>query len=277
MIVYNEFRKTISKFAIIVCILVILQVSQIASANTITGPLGEADMLGLNETEGENPATYGPQTAIRAHSEDEDGPLIFESGDVVDLYTAPGTEGVDALLFVLTMDVDSLLDPILFDASNFGGFAPVFFSDGHFSAGGVFDEFGFPDSISGIGNGEVNSIRFTEGRHAAVLLEIDGIPPPEPDSEAPSALIEEPEDEEPLGSVIITTPVSLRVDIFGVSLFEDTFADEGGIIINNTPNSGAFGVNPDEPPPEFPEIPEPMTLSLMGIGLAGIAIRRFKG
>lgn len=195
-------------------------------ALTVTGPLSEADFDNL--TTG---ASYCPPPAAHFF---EPGPITVPSGVSANLYAgpAPGQSGVDDLLFVLSLDPVSLssLGTITFEiassAVNFGSVDFYSTSDA-----------GFPASIEGIANGEVNGIKFPEALHGGLL--VDGF---SFGSLSADALI---------GNVTVTSSVPLRIDIFGIG-------DEGHII-NNTPNSGALGV-----------VPEPATMLLLGTGLVGL-------
>ena len=285
--------KTMENYAIkkrllIVIISLVLALPTGAYADSITGPLDADDMRGLNTDDDPLFVQYGPQTAIRAHNEEDDDlgltPLTFMIDPDTGVANVPlfgvqdnehhNLENVDALLFVLTMNADDIdgFGLAFFDASNFGGFTDtiVFFGT-DFYPGGDTDTAGttgFPTTppggsgIDGIGNSDLNGVKFPAGLHAGVLLEMDGL----------GSFT----DYQEVGSVDVSTDVDLRVDIFGVDLVGDTFADGGGVIINNTPNSGAFGVTPYKPPPRKPDIPEPATVALIGLGLIGIAVRRKK-
>ena len=78
---------------------------------------------------------------------------------------------------------------------------------------------GFPDSISGIANGSVNGISFPSAQHAAVLIEFG------------SALAKD----KVLGNVSITSPIDLRVDVFG--------ENGGHALLGNAANSGGEGIH----------------------------------
>jgi len=206
-------------------------------AASLSGPLNATDFNGF--TSG---ASYGPPSGANF----VDGPIVVQSGAQIDLLAGnnTGRAGVDSLLFVLSMTSGSLGDlgagNVSFQFVGAGG--PVSLNAGNFYTTGAL---GFPvppDSIAGIGNGEVNGVQFPSALHAGVQLtglslgSIEGAD---------------------LGDIIVNTPVGLRVDIFGV--------DSNGNIINNTPNSHSIGV------------PEPVTIlgTMVALGLGFVFHRRY--
>jgi hypothetical protein len=78
---------------------------------------------------------------------------------------------------------------------------------------------GFPDSIPGIANGSVNGISFPSAQHAAVLLDFG-------EALAKNTV---------LGNVSITSPIDLRVDVFG--------ENGGHALLGNAANSGGEGIH----------------------------------
>lgn len=191
-------------------------------AYSITGPSDASDFVSLNSG-----ASYGPPPPARFF---EPGPITVGSGVSADLYAGSGQTlgqtNVDQLLFVLSCNSGGTVNFNIESSGSIGFISANFFST---------EATGFPSSIKGIGNGEVNGIKFPSALHAGALYPFVG----------------------GLGNVTVMTSVSLRVDIFGV---------HDGTIINNTPNSGSLGVG---------TAPLPTTMLLLGSGLVGlVGLRR---
>jgi hypothetical protein len=109
---------------------------------------------------------------------------------------------------------------------------------------------GFPLSmmgIMGLANGAVNGIMFPTADHASADITFSG--------PLTAGAI--------LGAVTITSPINLRVDVFGDSLAT-------GRIVGNVANSGAEGIA---------AVPEPNPMALFGaaaIGLLGVMMVRHR-
>jgi hypothetical protein len=177
-------------------------------------------------------ANYGPP----ANATFPDGPFTIASGTSATLTGGPAAANADTILLVLSAtsaNVASLGSiKLAFDSATG---SPVTITSANFftTAAG-----GFPSSIPGIANGAVNGISFPTAEHAAVDITFSG-----PLTKGAD-----------LGDVTITTPINLRVDVFGDS-------SSTGRIVGNAANSGAEGVRP---------IPEPSPMALFGVGAIGL-------
>ena len=224
---------------------------QTALAASIDGPLTLSEFQDL--TDG---ADYGPPPPIRGHDENTAGPLVFNSGDQVTLFGAAGVEDVASILLVISAsntDVATLgsisIDFSMPDLAVINLGSTDFFTT---------DDLGFPNGppgpgVTGLGNGDsVNGIAFPGALHGGVLVELDDLSDVEVD--------------DVVAMLTVTTGINLRVDIFGV--------DANGVILNNASNSGAFGVRPGDYPPPSNDIPEPATIAMLTIGLAGMIARK---
>jgi hypothetical protein len=104
----------------------------------------------------------------------------------------------------------------------FEGLSPVSFTASDFFSTTLV---GFPSNISGIANGQVNGISFPHADHAVADI----------------IFSEFLTKNATLGQVTITSPINLRVDVFG---------DANGLIVGNAANGGVEGIAPvPEPNP----------------------------
>jgi hypothetical protein len=155
------------------------------------------------------------------------GPSTVVSGTSVNLTGGPGASNADTILLVLsTSSLASLGAGTI--GLTFEGLSPVSFTASDFFSTTLG---GFPSRISGIGNGQVNGISFPGADHAAADI----------------IFSEFLTKNSTLGAVTITSPINLRVDVFG---------DANGLIVGNASNGGAEGITP---------VPEPDPMALFGI------------
>ena len=160
-------------------------------------------------------ASYGPAAAATF----TDGPVTVASGATSELLTGPKASCADSVLLVVSAsaaDVASLGNQTI---TMKVGSETVSFSASDFSTSAAD---GFPSSIGGIANGQVNGISFPTAEHAAVDLTYNS---------SLASLFGGTGSN--IAPVTITSPVNLRVDVFG---------DHNGTIIDNAANSGAEGV-----------------------------------
>ena len=184
---------------------------EVSVFQSITAPLTTGQLQDLNGCG----ATYGPSAP--AHFT-EPGPIITNSGTATPLYTGPSGGQVDSLVFVLS--ATPVLDPSALITLSFGSSVVVFHAMDFASS--LAD--GFPSNISGIANGAVNGIKFTNAVHTAVEVTFN------------APLTSFGGKDSVIGNLSINSSVDLRVDIFGV---------HNGVIVSNAANSGAIGVNGD--------------------------------
>jgi hypothetical protein len=223
-----------------------LSVVTAAQATTITGPLTATELEALNSG-----ASYGPPSIATF----PDGPYTVNSGTGATLSGGPDAADANSILLVLSASSVTALGSGEISLQ-FGNLTPIDFTAADFYSTLAA---GFPTSaggINGIANGEVNNISFSSSEHAAA--DITGF----------GTLT----NNETLGTVTITSPINLRVDVFG---------DENGTIIGNAANSGAEGIDGSStvtPPPSPSSVPEPASsagLVVLALGLLGAT--RFLG
>ena len=182
-------------------------------------------------------ANYGPPS----NATFPDGPFTVASGTSVNLTGGPTASNADTILLVLSTNDSASLGAGTIGLT-FEGLSPVSFTASDFFSTTLG---GFPSNISGIANGQVNGISFPHADHAAADI----------------IFSEFLTKNATLGPVTITSPINLRVDVFG---------DANGLIVGNAANGGAEGIAP---------VPEPNPMALFGIaavGLMGIMVVRHR-
>jgi hypothetical protein len=210
-----------------------LWVVQSVSGATLSAALSQTAVSSLTDE-----ATYGPPPAMAFAN----GPLTVLSGDSIGLYAGPKpaeAQTGDPADFLFVLSVASGATPTIgFTFSGASGTQTLgavnFFSTA---------DLGFPALIGGIADGEVNGIKFPDAIHAALRL-----------SDLPLGGVEGVS----LGNLVVTTDTDLRIDIFGIG--------PQGVIVNNTPNSHATGV----------DVPEPTSAmaAIAAVGMSGLLFRR---
>jgi len=214
-----------------------------ATATSLNGPLTQGQLQALNGPG----ATYGtPSNATFP-----DGPITVNSGTGATLSGGPDASSANSVLLVLSATDASVMtlggQTIGLTFSGSGLTASVTFGEGDFISQA---NSGFPSNTQSIANGVVNGVQFSTADHAAADILFS------------SPLVKG----ETLGTVSITSPINLRVDVFGDSGTSGTDL----IVVGNAANSGAEGVSP---------IPEPSPMALFGvaaIGLMGVMVVRHR-
>jgi hypothetical protein len=173
-------------------------------------------------------ASYGPPSIATF----PDGPFTVSSGTGVDLFGGPAAADATDVLVVLSTDTLSAIGTNKIDLS-FGSLSVELSKSDFFTTAAG----GFPSNIKGIANGKVNGIDFSSADHAAINIDF-GAPLTKNAN---------------LGTLTITSPINLRVDLFGVN---------NGLIVGNAANSGAEGVVP---------VPEPAPTVLLMLGITAAA------
>jgi hypothetical protein len=239
--------KIINSVAVVTGLVLAVTLAPSVHAVTISAPLTADAWQSLNsstpQTDPESP-TYGPPPA--AHF--MDGPMVFGSGEEAALYAGPnmGRANIESILFVFSARPSDLssLGTVGFTLDVGGTLVSHSFLAADFLSTSTCD---LPVSLAGIGDGEVLGIVFPDTYHAAarVWLDLGSVTDAQ------------------IGLVTVTTPVDLRVDIFGVGRYEipeapsfasanlrknnlpppptDTETSYLYRIANNAANSGAAG------------------------------------
>ena len=180
---------------------------------------------------------YGPPS----NATFPDGPITVVSWTSVTLTGGPAAANADTVLLVLSAASTNV--PFSGSISlKFDTLPAVSFSVANFFSTA---EGGIRPSIQGIANGAVNGIMFPTAEHAAADILFN-------DVLTPTGAV--------LGDVTITSPINLRVDVFGDN-------SSTGLIVGNAANSGAEGVSP-VPIPE----PSPTALFVGAIALIGVMV-----
>ena len=173
-------------------------------------------------------ATYGPPS----NATFQGGPVSVASGASSNLTGGPKASNADTILLVLSTNSLVSLGPGAIGLT-FEGLSPVSFTPSDFFSTTIG---GFPSNIPGIGNGQVNGISFPSADHAAADI----------------IFSESLTKDATLGAVTITSPINLRVDVFG---------DANGLIVGNAADGGAEGITP---------VPEPNPTALLGVAAIGL-------
>jgi hypothetical protein len=193
-------------------------------------------------------ANYGPPS----NATFPDGPFTVGSGTPATLTAGPAGVNADTVLLVLSATSTDVPFPGTISLK-FDDLAPVSFSSADFftTAQGGFPSGPPHHNIPGIANGAVNGIKFPDAEHAAADILFN-------DVLTPTGAV--------LGDVTITSPINLRVDVFGDN-------SSTGLIVGNAANSGAEGVSPGPVP--IPE-PSPTALFVGAIALIGVMVVRHR-
>jgi hypothetical protein len=190
------------------------------------------------------PANYGtPDPATFA-----DKPFTVKSGTGAELFGGtPSAPAADTVLLVLSATSAGVASLGIIGLK-FDGLPAVSFAASDFFTTA---QTGFPTKVMSIANGTVNGIGFPDALHAAADITFSGPVVAGAD----------------LGTVTITSPINLRVDVFG-DIFNTTAGHD--TIVGNAANSGAEGVTP---------APEPSPMALFGVatvGLVGVMLVRHR-
>lgn len=176
-----------------------------------------------------------------------DGPLTLGSGVTTGIFAGPGVDRIDMILLTVAVSPGtSPTEPIVLTLFEPGGapMASIVLGGDDFFDYAATD---FPTNIPGIGDGEVNGISFSGSLIAGIIFD-------------PAALASA-SNGDLLASIGVATPVSLRVDLFGLA------TNSPVTIVGNAPNSHVLGVSP---------VPEPQAALtfLSGLLVVSLAVRR---
>jgi hypothetical protein len=186
-------------------------------------------------------------TARPSNATFPDGPFTVASGTSVNLTGGPSASSASDILLVLSASPGAIasLGNITLAFTLTGLSTPTTIT---FAASDFFttSNAGFPSNITSIANGAVNGIKFPTSDHAG------------------AEILEGPTKNVVLGSVDITSPIDLRVDVFGIG--------STGLIVGNAANSGSEGITGGS----VAAVPEPSTWAMLLLGFASIGFMAYR-